>query len=170
MPTFWRMLDFLAAYLTLGATGNGTDAPGSPILAQYVFLMPALAMLAQPIAFVFIRKAVKWCGVDHRSGWGRWLSAYAVSSFLAGVSYAICAAVIVSPGGCSPSTPAVPARVGMWRASPPEAVSCATTCTTTYWCLVGAYVIVGILMQVGNVNWARWFRPGAGAQPKVHVE
>ena len=55
-------------------------------------------------------------------------------------------------------------------ASPPEAVSCATTCTTTYWCLVGAYVIVGILMQVGNVNWARWFRPGAGAQPKVHVE
>ena len=41
---------------------------------------------------------------------------------------------------------------------------------TTYWCLVGAYVIVGILMQVGNVNWARWFRPGAGAQPKVHVE
>ena len=42
--------------------------------------------------------------------------------------------------------------------------------TNTYWCLVGAYVIVGILMQVGNVNWARWFRPGAGAQPKVHVE
>ena len=63
------------------------------------------------------------------------------------------------------------ARVGMWRmASPPEAVSCATTCTTTYWCLVGAYVIVGILMQVGNVNWARWLRPAAGAQPKVHVE
>ena len=60
---------------------------------------------------------------------------------------------------------------GMWgKASPPEAVSCATTCTTTYWCLVGAYVIVGILMQVGNVNWARWVRTGAGDQPKVHVE
>ena len=171
MPTFWRMLDFLAAYLTLGATGNGTDAPGSPILTQYVIFMAALAMLAQPMCFVLIRKAVKWCGVDHRSGWGRWLSAYALSVIFCALTYGSCAYVFVLPGGCSPSTPAVPAWVGMWgKASPPEAVSCATTCTTTYWCLVGAYVIVGILMQVGNVNWARWVRPGAGSQPKVHVE
>ena len=100
-----------------------------------------------------------------------WLSAYALSVFLCALAYGSSGYVFLYPGGCSPSTPAVPARVGMWgKASPPEAVSCATTCTTTYWCLVGAYVIVGILMQVGNVNWARWVRPGAGAQPKVHVE
>ena len=148
MPTFWRMLDFLAAYLTLGATGNG--GPRLAHSPQYVIFMAALAMLAQPMCFVLIRKAVKWCGVDHRSGWGRWLSAYALSVIFCALTYGSCACVFVLPGGCSPSTPAVPARVGMWRASPPEAVSCATTHHHLL-VLGGAYVVVGILMQVGNV-------------------
>ena len=127
LPSLWRALDWVAAYLVLGNTGSGTDAPGSPVLFQYWLFALGIGYVAQPLGFLAIKVAVSICGVTKTASWGRWLVGLLLTMALIGMSYGGWARVTLHPGACS-----------------------STRCEPWYWVVLACYCVLPGLYCLWN--------------------